>query len=152
MKSSAYYFHMKKKILEHFQICVSVLLIYRANQWTSFCIIGTSVMKELICAFKRCSLPLRTNARNKLPCHTKIAKFIEIRRKDNIIYQLLLDLRKRSTKSTRHPQAQVLLDHQELASVEYHINLRKYSQYSGPSIERLTIDKVFGTNCSFHVK
>ena len=42
----------------------------------------------------------------------------EIRRKDNIIDQLLLNLQKNSTKSTPHPQTEVSVDHQELASME----------------------------------
>ena len=42
----------------------------------------------------------------------------EIRRKDNIIDQLLLDLRKISIQSTRNSQAQVSVDHQDLASLE----------------------------------
>ena len=42
--------------------------------------------------------------------------------KDNIIDQLLLDLQKMSTQSTRNPQPEISVDHQELASMEYNIN------------------------------
>ena len=33
MKSSTYYFHIKTKILAHFQICISVPLKHTYNQW-----------------------------------------------------------------------------------------------------------------------
>ena len=46
----------------------------------------------------------------------------EMRRKDSIIDQLLLDLRKISTQRNCHPQAEVSEDHQELAPLEYNIN------------------------------
>ena len=52
----------------------------------------------------------------------------EIRRKDSIIDQLLLDLQKILTKRNCHPQAEASEDHQEIASVEYNINPPKHSQ------------------------
>ena len=44
-----------------------------------------------------------------------------IRHKDNIFDQVLLDLQKISTQSTGHPQAELPVDHQELASMQYDI-------------------------------
>ena len=52
----------------------------------------------------------------------------EIRRKDNIIDQLLLDLQKIATQSNRHPQAGVSVDHQDLASMKCNINPSKNSR------------------------
>ena len=52
----------------------------------------------------------------------------EIRRKDSIIDQLLLDLQKISTQRNRHPQAEASEDHQEIASMKYNINPPKHSQ------------------------
>ena len=52
----------------------------------------------------------------------------EIRRKDSIIDQLLLDLQNISTQRNCHPQAEVSEDNQELASMKYNINPPKHSQ------------------------
>ena len=55
---------------------------------------------------------------------------------DNIIDQLLLDLQKMSTQNTRQSsQAEVSVDHQELASIEYNINPSKHSQNNEPDAE-----------------
>ena len=52
----------------------------------------------------------------------------EIRRKDSIIDQLLLDLQKISIQRNCHPQVEVSEDHQRLASMKYNINSPKQSQ------------------------
>ena len=52
----------------------------------------------------------------------------EIRRKDSIIDQLLLDLQNISTQRNCHSQAEVSEDNQDLASMKYDINPPKYSQ------------------------
>ena len=59
----------------------------------------------------------------------------EIRHKGNIIDQLLPDPQKISTESTRHPQADASVDHQELASMEYNFNTPKRSQNNEPDAE-----------------
>ena len=52
----------------------------------------------------------------------------EIRRKDGIIDQLLLDLQIISTQRNCYPQAEASEDHQEIASMEYNINPLKHYQ------------------------
>ena len=52
----------------------------------------------------------------------------EIRRKDSIIDQLLLDLQKISAQRNCHPQTEASEDHQEIAFMEYNINPPKHSQ------------------------
>ena len=52
----------------------------------------------------------------------------EVRRKDSIIDQLLLDLQKLSTQRNCHPQAEASEYHKEIASMEYYINPPKHSQ------------------------
>ena len=52
----------------------------------------------------------------------------EIRCKDSIIDQLLLNLQKISTQHNYHLQAEVSEDHQELASMECNTNPLKQSQ------------------------
>ena len=66
---------------------------------------------------------------------------------DNIIDQLLLDLQKMSTQNTRQSsQAEVSVDHQELASIEYNINPSKHSQNNEPDAEPLTFFSPVKTN------
>ena len=64
----------------------------------------------------------------------------EIRRKDSIIDQLLLDLRKISTQRNCHPQAEVSEDHQELAPLEYNINPPEQSQKNEADAETSNIE------------
>ena len=52
----------------------------------------------------------------------------EIRRKDSIIDQLLLDLQKISTQRNCHLQAEASEDHQEIASMKNNINPPMHSQ------------------------
>ena len=65
----------------------------------------------------------------------------EIRPKENIIDQLLLDLLKISTQSTHHPQAELSVDYQELASMEYSINPPNHSLNNEPDAD-LAIQKL----------
>ena len=60
--------------------------------------------------------------------------------KDNIIHQLLLDLRKVSAQNTCHPQTEVSVEHQELVSVEYNINPPKHFQNIKPNVEPSNIE------------
>ena len=64
----------------------------------------------------------------------------EIRRKDRIIDQLLLDLRKTSTQRNCHPQAEVSEDHQELTPLEYNINTPEQSQKNEADAEPSNIE------------
>ena len=58
-----------------------------------------------------------------------------IRHKDNIIDQVLEDLLKISTQSTRHPQVELSVGYQELASMQYSINPPKCSEKNLPDAE-----------------
>ena len=60
--------------------------------------------------------------------------------KDNIIHQLLLDLRKVSAQNTCDPQTEVSVEHEELVSVEYNINPPKHFQNSKPNVEPSNIE------------
>ena len=103
--------------------------------------------KELATSKSKCEKLITLSYENSKVQVGKLKK--EIRRKDKIIYHLVLDLPKISAQSTHHPQSQVSLGHQELASVEYHINLPTHSQFTGPSLEPTIMDKIFETKFSF---
>ena len=59
----------------------------------------------------------------------------EIRCKENIIDQLLLDLQKILTQTIRHPQAEVSVDYKDLAFMKQNINPPKRSQKNEPDAE-----------------
>ena len=82
--------------------------------------INMCFQKELAIFKKKCEKLITMSYENNKFRVENVEK--EIRRKDSIIDQLLLDLQKVSTQCSCNPQTEVSEDAQELASMEYKIN------------------------------
>ena len=72
--------------------------------------------KELTTFKNKCEKPITISNENSKIHVENLEK--EIRRKDNIIDQFLLDLQKISTQSARHPQAEVSVDQKQNLAIQ----------------------------------